>query len=226
MTLVTITSIAEMAQKELEGSKFMENPYFVSLSEERLSREQFLASQLQFFHAVRHFSRPMMSLLSRMSNPMARLALLHNVVEEHGEFEPGDFHETTFRKFLSSLGHPGAHFVPPGPEVDAFNLALTGVCTSESVTTALCCLGVIEYAFADVSALIGQSVVQRGWVSQENLVHYSLHAEIDLRHAAELFEIAEKYLECQVEEVERGLRLGRYIFARLYSDLYAGVVGL
>ncbi len=223
MSLATLksTSIANLARKELESSRFMENPYFVALRDESLSREQFLSSQLRFFHAVRHFSRPMLTLLARMSDPMARLTLLHNVVEEHGEFEPGQFHETTFRKFLVSLGHSGSYFAAPGPEVEAFNHALNGVCSSDGLATAVCCLGVIEYSFAEVSSLIGQAVVSRGWIEQENLVHYSLHAEIDLRHAAELFEIAEKYLEYRTDDIERGLKLGRYIFARLYSDLHA-----
>ena len=226
LATINHTSIADLARKELESSRFMENPYFVALKDESLSCEKFLSSQLQFFHAVRYFSRPMLALLSRMTDPMARLALLHNVVEEHGEFEPREFHETTFRKFLASLGHSEGNDVAPGPEVDAFNHALSGVCSSERLATAICCLGIIEFSFAEVSALIGQTVVSRGWVEQESLVHYSLHAEIDLRHAAELFEIAEKYLDYRTDDIERGLKLGRYIFARLYHDLYTASLAI
>lgn len=59
-------------------------------------------------------------------------------------------------------------------------------------------------------------MVQRGWVSQEQLVHYSLHAEIDKRHAAEFFEVIEG---APKPEVQEGLRYGWHIFAQLYRGL-------
>ena len=75
----------------------------------------------------------------------------------------------------------------------------------------------IEYAFADISALIGRRVVDLGWVKADELVHYSLHAEIDKRHAAELFEAAENTSE-STTSILGGLSFGRYIFDRLYID--------
>lgn len=78
-------------------------------------------------------------------------------------------------------------------------------------------LGMIEYSFADISALIGQRVTQQGWISPENLVHYSLHAEIDKRHAAEFFEVVQSRDRL---EVENGLEFGWHIFAQLYRGLW------
>jgi len=52
-------------------------------------------------------------------------------------------------------------------------------------------MGIIEYAFAGISATIGQAVVERGWIRQGDLVHYALHAEIDERHAQEFFAVIE-----------------------------------
>ena len=61
-------------------------------------------------------------------------------------------------------------------------------------------------------------MVELGWVKPEELVHYSLHAEIDKRHAAELFEAAEEACEDDALLI-RGISFGRYIFDRLYQDL-------
>src|SRR5437588_6020714 len=85
------------------------------------------------------------------------------------------------------------------------------------------CMGIIEYAFAGISALIGKAVVDRGWVAAEQLVHYKLHAEIDERHAEEFFAVVERQWELPQRRyyIEQGLDLGAYIFNRLYEDLYA-----
>lgn len=217
-TTATLSAITNKVEKEMERIDFMANPYFVSLRDESMTLATFLATQSQFYYAVRNFTHPMLTLLTRIPDPNARLALLHNVVEEHGEFKPTEFHQTTFECFLKTLGG-GDSLAPPAAQVTAFNAALSGICATESVNTAACTIGAIEYAFASVSALIGQAVVQRGWVEQENLVHYTLHAEIDKRHAAELFEIVENDPNHSPEEVDQGLQLGLYLFGRLYQDL-------
>jgi pyrroloquinoline-quinone synthase len=84
-------------------------------------------------------------------------------------------------------------------------------------------MGVIEFAFAGISAAIGQAVVERGWIKPDDLVHYKLHAAIDERHAEEFFAVIEPRWsdERGRYHIEQGLGLGTYIFDRLYRDLYA-----
>jgi pyrroloquinoline-quinone synthase len=86
-------------------------------------------------------------------------------------------------------------------------------------------MGVIEHAFARISASIGAGVVERGWVSAEKLVHYKLHAEIDERHAEEFFAVIEPQWHDKAARyrIEQGLELGTYVFERLYRDLWASV---
>ena len=69
-----------------------------------MSLAGFRASQEQFFFAVTFFPRPMAALIGRIPNPRARLDILHNLVEEHGEFDEERFHHTTFQQFLRSIG--------------------------------------------------------------------------------------------------------------------------
>lgn len=97
------------------------------------------------------------------------------------------------------------------------------VCVMERPETAFACLGVIEHVFAGISARLGATVVQRNWVSAEELVHYNLHEEIDGRHAAEFFECAEKAWLSGGDDradLEDGVRLGLHVFDRLYEDLW------
>ncbi|HSI65274.1 MAG TPA: iron-containing redox enzyme family protein [Candidatus Saccharimonadia bacterium] len=204
--------------------------YFAGLSTGALSKESFIRSQKQFYFAVRYFSRPMAALMARMPDSASRQALMHNLAEEHGyeesrgDFRPTMAHDHTFLAFLQSLGvDPGEmREEAEGPEVLAFNLALMGACSAGEPEVAFACLGIIEYSFADLSAIIGRAVVERGWVRGDKLVHYALHAEIDKEHAAGFFRVVEHSWNaggtsrCRVEQ---GLSLGLYIFHRLYEDL-------
>ena len=147
-------------------------------------------------------------------------------MEEHGEFQESAFHATTFRKFL---GHVGGHAetveeeIVVSPEVRAFNSVLVTACLHDEVEVGLGCMGIIEYAFSDVSALIGKAVVQRGWIDAANLVHYSLHAALDKRHAEEFFAVVEPKWDDPKRQyfILQGLELGAYIFDRLYRDLHS-----
>lgn len=204
------------------------NVYFSSLSDGSMPKVDFVKSQVQFFHAVGFFSRNLATLAARLPTSSGRAVLIHNLSEEHGlnednpaeGFRPQLAHDRTFARFLETLGFSAGELSgsQPEPPVRAFNLALLGGCASESPGFALAALGMIEYAFADISALIGKRVVELGWVGSADLVHYSLHAEIDKRHAAELFEAAEATGEGDLAIVG-GLEFGRYIFNRLYIGL-------
>ena len=85
------------ADAVLADSGLWENPYFAELRDGRMSREAFCASQEQFYFAVTFFSRPMAGLIARSADYAARLDILRNVVEEHGDFDLKRFHE----QFLS-----------------------------------------------------------------------------------------------------------------------------
>ena len=84
-------------------------------------------------------------------------------------------------------------------------------------------MGIIEHAFAGISAKIGRAVVARGWVQPSDLVHYKLHAQIDERHADEFYAVVEsKWSDAKRRYfIVQGLELGAYIFDRLYRDLLA-----
>ena len=67
------------------------------------------------------------------------------------------------------------------PMLRAFNSVLTASCVLDELEVGVGCMGIIEYAFAGISATIGGAVVRHGWVKADELVHYKLHAAIDER---------------------------------------------
>lgn len=212
------------AEDALQASGIRENPYLRALNDGQMSLECFRRSQEHFFFAVTFFPRPMAALVGRIENPRQRLDILHNLVEEHGEFDERFFHHTTFQQFLRTLGsdpEQAAKRPVPTP-LRAFNSVLTASCVLDELEVGVACMGIIEYAFAGISAAIGKAVVDRGWVKSDELVHYKLHAEIDERHAEEFFAVIEDRWDDPQRRyyIEQGLSLGAYIFDRLYRDLY------
>ncbi len=216
--------VTACAQRMLENYGIRRNPYLVALEDGSMQLGEFRRSQEQFFFAVTFFPRPMAALVGRIPEPKARLNILHNLVEEHGEFNEDQFHHNTFQRFLLSIGcEPGKlEKAAPTAALRAFNSVLTSACVMDELEVGVACMGVIEYAFAGISATIGHAVVKRGWVRQGELVHYALHAQIDERHAEEFFAIIEPRWDDPARRyfIEQGLELGAYVFNRLYCDLY------
>jgi len=214
--------LIDSATSILEASGIFENPYFRSLRSGEMGLPLFQASQQQFYFAVSYFSRPMSALMMRIECPRRRLSILENIVEEHGGFNHHRFHETTFLAFLEQLGvsaHPNQ--VRMRSPVQAFNAALMGVCSQGDLSLGIACLGMIEFAFASISSIIGEAVTVRNWVPAEKLIHYNLHAELDIAHATEFFRLVDtEWANPSTREfVEQGLELGTYLFDRLYRDL-------
>lgn len=196
--------------------------YARALCDGSMTREHFIATQRQFCHAVDYFSRPMAVLASRLPRAEQRVDILHNVWEEHGEGNLRFHHGTTFRAFLTAVA--GDATIPPvSPAVGQFNAALAGVCGSEHPMVGVAALGMMERLFADMSAMIGEAVVARGWVARDALVHYATHETLDIEHADEFFDVARRdwgHDPLADREFARGLTLGAYMFAELYDGLW------
>ena len=216
-----------LAQDVYQSFDILRNPYFDQLKHGDMSLTQFQHSQQQFFHAVTFFPGLWLH-ISRLPDPQRRLDILHNLVEEHGNFQTQAFHHQTFLTFLQRIGCPMTAtddnvLIAPdtvaSPCVHAFNSVLTSSCTLEPLPIGIACMGIIEYAFADISATIGQAIIDRGWLDPDQLIHYGLHAEIDQRHASEFFDVFGDDWTAYRSDITQGLNLGLYIFDRLYRDL-------
>lgn len=214
--------VKALADAVLEEIPVIQGSFFQALP--KMSKEEFQKTQLQFFFAVDYFSRPMSALIARLPMHRDRIDILHNIVEEHGDFSVDHYHINTFQQFLRSIGiaeNALAH-LKASPGINIFNYTLMGVSANEDPIMAIACNGIIEYAFADISTCIGRAVVERGWVKQGDLIHYGMHGDIDKRHAEEFFKIIEPYMQDPEgrEKILSGLKLGAYLFNNLYEDLY------
>ncbi len=166
----------------------------------------------------------MAALIARMPDPATRIDILHNIVEEHGDFREEQFHQNTFRRFLGTIGtrSPDEAGIEMWPAVHAFNNILMSACASDEIEVGVGCLGIIEYTFAEISTIIGKAVIANGWVGSRELVHYAQHAELDVRHADEFFALVEPCWDVAQKRaaIQQGLELGAYAFDQLYRSLH------
>lgn len=215
--------VTKYAEKVLDRVDILSNRYFTTMQNGQMSLAQFRKSQEQFYFAVAFFSRPMASLIARIPNAKDRLDIIHNLLEEHGHMEEGQFHITSFKNFLASIGSDTSKLdtIKISPQIRAFNCVLTTSCTFDDLSVGLSCLGVIERAFASISALIAKTVLANGWLKQDELYHYNLHADLDIKHSEEFFILVERFWRNNKKRqaIKQGLELGAYIFDRLYTDL-------
>lgn len=221
--------VTRAASEILARTNIAANPYLVALADGTMPLSVFQRTQEQFFFAVTFFSRPMAALVGRIPDPHARVDILHNLVEEHGEFREQSFHHNTFQQFLRTIGCVPEQLdaMALWPAVRAFNSVLTTACLLDELEVGIACMGIIEHAFAGISATIGRAVVERGWVETDRLVHYKLHEEIDERHAEEFFAVVEPGWDDRRARyfIDQGLQLGAHVFDRFYRDLLARAQG-
>lgn len=214
----------------LDDVDYAENPFFVALRDGTFTHADFLETQYQFHAAVTFFSRPMAALAAKIPDPMLRAPIIRNVWEEHGEGDPQRMHGATFELFLSRLARIPIADVqreldrrPLWPEMRAFNTLLVGCCVLDDYLVGAGAMGIVERMFSEISMWIGRAVVARGFLSAEEMVHYDLHEKLDVRHAAEFFQVLTSQWNAgasQRYQIEQGLRMGAIAFDQLYARLY------
>jgi len=192
-------------------------PTLRGLRAQTLTREEFVAGQRDFFHAVCFFGRPLMLLAARLPTYGARWTILENVLEEHGRGDSDQTHGASFSRFLHAMG--ATPTTKPSATIDAFNTALWDIANHSNPLEAIATFGMIEDRFATISTIIGNGVVERGWVKQEQLHHYVLHEELDHVHAAALYKIIES--NWTSSEGNHAIRQGFETGNRLLKSVYA-----
>lgn len=218
-------TLQQLIQKVLDETRYDENPYFQNLADGQFDKADFVETQIQFYYAVIFFSRPMAALAAKIPSPELRIEVLRNVWEEHGEGQLSHGHGNTFIEFLNRLDSIRAeqvHLRGLWPEIRIFNTTLAGASVLDDFLVSVATLGVIERMFSDISAWIGQGIIKRGWITEENMIHYKLHQKLDIKHSDDFFKILQEPYEHTPENryhIEQGLRLG----ATLFNDLYLGL---
>ncbi len=209
----------------LEEIGYRRNPYFSALLEKRFAREDFVETQIAFCHQVAMFNRAMMLAATHIARPERRWPAVANVVDEHHRGDVARAHHFTIREFVRRVsGDPDIDIDARAmwPEVSQ-NVAVMLGSSLLGHDYGLSGLAMVERMFADISGWIAEGVVSNGWLSEEQLIHYNLHAQLDMRHADELFDVLREDWERGPESryyVVQGMWVGGWSFNALYTGLW------
>jgi pyrroloquinoline-quinone synthase len=81
----------------------------------------------------------------------------------------------------------------------------------------------IERMFAAISGRLGRGIVERGWLSADQMIHYDVHEELDIKHADDFFDVLRPVWDLDDDDryyIEQGLRLGACSFNALYEQMW------
>lgn len=208
----------------LARNDFRKISFFTSLLNGEMSKEEFLKTQYQFYYAVIYFTLPMALVAASIPSYEERVNIIKNLWEEHGEGNLTSTHGKTFEEFLRRLiGKSKLNHVQPGKAVTLFNSTLQETCKHSHFLKGVAAIGMIERMFADISSVIGKAIIEKGWLRKEDMIHYSVHQELDCIHAEDFFSILRPYANDKdnAKMIEEGLILGQEIFLKLYRELEA-----
>jgi pyrroloquinoline-quinone synthase len=216
--------LKDVLETEIASLNLEDHRYFSGLINGKISREAFLESQIQFAYLVRFFSRPMASMVANIPDDIKRMAIVDNLWEEHGKGNPDKIHGKTIVTLIDRLGGDinvlnNSNNVSPSIEI--FNIALKGIANFEDYRISASVFGGIERTFVNVSSLICQAIIERGWLPAEQITHYALHKELDIQHAEDfLLVVQDDWVNDKSTRpmIRRGIRLGAALFTRVYSD--------
>jgi pyrroloquinoline-quinone synthase len=170
---------------------FQWHPYFLWMRSLNVDRVAFLQSQLPFRYAVESFSQSLAAVLARVPMLEARMALVENINEEHGQGNPLRSHKATFRQYLQSLGASHVELEAPATTgVLAFNHSILNYCLAQSPECGAALLGQIEYLYVGISSTIARTIHGCDWVQPGSQSHYATHEKLDVDHARDLLRLA------------------------------------
>ncbi|AZE48376.1 hypothetical protein C4K04_2704 [Pseudomonas chlororaphis] len=201
-----------------------ENLYFKMLCGGKMSKQQFLKSQIEFAPMVYFFSRPMAQVIANIPEAPPRVALVGNLWEEHGQGILENVHGQTILTLIDRLGGNASNIDlnNPSPNARIFNEALRGVSSFEDYRFSASMFAGIERTFVDISTMIFQSIVDRGWLTADQITHYGLHRELDVEHSEDFLKVVNKDWEGGTFKplIKEGIRFGCHLFANTYVGFY------
>lgn len=209
-----------MIDETLSGQDFVKNIFFQSLKNGELSYEEFIETQYQFYYAVTHFTKPLALVAGAIPDYGSRINILKNIWEEHGEGDLTKTHGSTFTELLSRLTRKEVVLKPATSAVTKFNSTLDETCKNAHYLKSVAMIGMIERMFSEISHFIGAAIVERGWMDSKDMIHYSVHQELDVIHAQDFFDILKPFEAKESILIKEGLELGSETFLTLYRELF------
>lgn len=207
--------------------RVQDHPYFKMLSSGKMSKDQFLQTQIEFAPLVQFFNRPMAQVIANIPDAMLRIALVDNLWEEHGKGVPEKVHGKTILTLIDRLGGDSSLIQRDvfSPNVRIFNEALRGASAFENYRFSAAMFSGIERTFVNVSTEICQGIIDQGWLPADRITHYALHKEIDIQHAEDfLLVVNDDWDRAEHKQmIKAGIQFGASLFLNVYTGFHRNI---
>lgn len=165
---------------------------------------------VQMYKFSQAFNRILASIMSCCADEQAQLVIMENLLDEMGQGNLANAHPELFRRFTRTLGIDDGTLMmtPPEPETQVLIDTYLGLSHQYGYLAAL---GAVCFASEGiVNSLytqIRQGIVGSSPFSQEALIFFEVHIDLDDEHAAHL----EALIEPRLKTVEEAICLHRAI---------------
>jgi len=209
----------------LDDIRFFHNPYFKNLKNGDFEKVDYIETQIQIYNVVQVFPRLLADLIAKLPEGTLRTTIVQSLYEGHSaDFSEDD--QSLLVLFLNKLGMSKEEIDKRAlwPESRLFIMAARGTCALDTYIVAAAFLGAIEYMFLSVAKWTEHSLVERGWLTDKDLLYYANHEKLDKKHSQNFFDLIEKRWDSSETDkyyIKQGLLLGAFAFNDLYSHLYA-----
>jgi pyrroloquinoline-quinone synthase len=125
--------------------------------------------------------------ISHVRDEKARMLLVANLYEEHGDLDPARTHPALFRKYIDALGLDPRELEKPADGSPGLRLAsrFRTVCQQGPDTRAVAILYAFESLFSPACAMIARGL-RRTELPEEGVDFFDVHAVADVSHADQL----------------------------------------
>ena len=201
----------------------------------RFTPEEFLKSQIPFYHAVENWVKVLAHLRDKIkmisesdSRTIESIKIIQENIDDESEVTDEKLsHANTFKMYLEGWKEKTnveCVNIPDQPEshVAEFNDALHNMINNKPFDYVCGCLGEIEYMYISISKIIKEF----SDMHNVNQPHYTLHEIMDYKHSTELFETAILLSDQQIEKsvnILDGAEFGRQIFSKLYMEMFESI---
>jgi len=208
----------------LDDIKFFHNPYFKNLKNGDFEKVDFIETQIQLYSVVHVFPQLLADLIAKLPEGDAKMTIVENLYEDHNQDSAED-DQSLLVLFLNKLGISKEEIQRRAlwPESRMFIMAARGTCALDSYIVAAAFLGAIEYMFLSVAKWTEFGLLERGWLTDKDLLYYANHEKLDKKHSQNFFNLIDKRWELsEVDKyyIKQGLLLGAFAFNDLYGHLY------
>lgn len=245
-SLVTPVLAAERSVNVLVDAalshRAVRHPYLAALSNGTLPNPAGALADFaqQYLGYSSHFPRYLTALISRLENPDHRHALLANLVEEAGQYQPSELatlaqfsiqaewivgvpHPELFRRFQQAVNGAGDEGADEQLEVVCWREMLLSVLSVGSPAEAVGALGLgTESIVASIYTPLLRAIERQGHLHPRDTVFFQLHTMVDDAHQASLRQIAISYAATEIGQMDlaRGMYKALALRDSFWSWLY------